>query len=93
MMQIYADVTGKEIRIAASRQAGALGSAIYAAVASGVYPTIAEAVSRMTRPYQKAYTPNPEDQARYETLYKEYMTLHDYFGGGGNAVMERLKGR
>ena len=93
MMQIYADVTGKEIRIAASRQAGALGSAIYAAVAAGVYQTIAEAVAHMTRPYQKAYTPNPENQARYEKLYAEYVTLHDYFGRGGNAVMERLKGR
>ncbi len=35
LMQIYADVLGKKIKIAASDQAAALGSAIYAALAAG----------------------------------------------------------
>ena len=93
MMQIYADVLGKEIRIAASKQAGALGSTIYAAVAAGIYPDIASAVRCMTRPCTRVYTPDPENQALYQKLYEEYVTLQDYFGRGGNAVMERLKGR
>ena len=39
------------------------------------------------------YTPKAENQAAYETLYEEYVLLHDYFGRGGNRVMERLHAR
>ena len=35
LMQIYADVTGREFRVAASAQAPALGSAMFGAVAAG----------------------------------------------------------
>ena len=37
------------------------------------------------------YRPIPVNQAIYETLFSEYVTLHDYFGRGGNDVMKRLK--
>ena len=37
------------------------------------------------------YMPNPENVAAYELLYQEYSRLHDYFGRGENAVMDRLK--
>lgn len=92
MMQIYADVTGKEIRIAASSQAGALGSAICAATAAGVYPSMQTAAKAMSGPYIRTYRPIAENQAVYHRLYAEYKTLHDYFGRGGNPVMERLRG-
>ena len=92
MMQIYADVTGKEIRIAGSTQAGALGSAIYASVAAGLYADVKEAAERMGREDKCVYRPIPENQASYDKLYAEYKTLHDYFGRGGNRVMERLNG-
>jgi L-ribulokinase len=37
------------------------------------------------------YIPIPENVAAYEELFREYRTLHDYFGRGSNDVMHRLK--
>ena len=92
MMQIYADVTGREIRIAGSAQAAALGSAILAAAAAGAFPTVKEAAAAMSCVRQDlCYRPDPEAHARYEELYAEYVLLHDYFGRGENDVMKRLK--
>lgn len=95
MMQIYADVTNKEIRISSSKQAPALGSALFAAVAAGKegggYDTIEEAAEKMARLQDKVYVPNPENVEAYDKLYKEYKILHDYFGKGENDVMKRLK--
>ena len=90
MMQIYADVLNREIRIAGTAQAGALGSAIYASVAAKVYPTVADAAQKISKPDLKVYKPNVENHQLYSKLYAEYKILHDYFGKGGNRVMERL---
>jgi L-ribulokinase len=95
MMQIYADVTGMEIRIAASSQAPAVGSAMFAAVAAGKarggYDSITDAALEMGRVLDRVYRPIAENVAMYDRLYKEYETLHDYFGRGANDVMKRLK--
>ena len=91
LMQIYADVTGRTFSVAASRQAPALGSAIFAAVAAGVYDSIVEASERMTEPSQEAYVPDEGRRSAYEPLYREYLRLHDLFGRGGDDVMRRLK--
>ena len=94
LMQIYADVTGRTIRVAASRQASALGAAIHAAVAAGPeaggYAATAEASARMARLQEGAYVPDPENRAIYDRLYAEYRILYDHFGRGGNDVMKRL---
>ncbi|MBO5203429.1 MAG: ribulokinase [Clostridia bacterium] len=89
MMQIYADVLGKELCVAGTTQAGALGSAIYASVAAGIYPDVVTAAAHMSRPPIKSYTPIPENVSVYNTLYGEYRRLYDYFGKE-NQVMERL---
>lgn len=95
MMQIYADVTNKEIRISSSKQAPALGAALFGAVAAGAarggYDTIESASMQMSRLQEKVYTPNVEDVKRYDMLFQEYKILHDYFGKGENDVMKRLK--
>jgi L-ribulokinase len=90
LMQIYADVLNKPIVVGDSAQSGARGSAIYAAVAAGKFATIQEAARHYARPNKGSYTPIPENVALYEKLYQEYKLLHDYFGRGGNAVMDRL---
>ncbi len=90
LMQIYADVLDKKIGVCQSTQAAALGSAIYAAAAAGVYSDIAGAAAAMGTPVTKFYHPNEHDHRAYEKLYKEYILLHDYFGKGGNDVMKRL---
>ena len=89
LMQIYADVTGRNIRLTEVKQAASVGSAIYASVAAGVYPNIVEAAERMAKPTVKIYTPNPDNHAVYTKLYEEYKKLHDYFGIE-NDVMRNL---
>ncbi|MCK5758685.1 MAG: ribulokinase [Clostridiales bacterium] len=95
MMQIYADVTGMEIKIAKSDQSPALGSAMFGAVAAGAdkggYDTIFEAAAAIGGVKDKSYKPNNENSKIYNKLYAEYETLHDYFGRGENDVMKRLK--
>ena len=95
MMQIYADVTGMEIKIAKSDQSPALGSAMFGAVAAGAdkggYDTIFEAAAAIGGVKDKTYKPNIKNSKTYNKLYTEYKTLHDYFGRGENDVMKRLK--
>jgi L-ribulokinase len=91
LLQIYADVTGKPIYLAGSAQAPALGSAMHAAVAAGIYPTIEAAAQVMGKLHETVIYPIREHRAPYERLYVEYTTLYDYFGRGANDVMKRLK--
>ena len=90
LMQIYADVLNREISVFATDQAGALGSAIYAAVAGGVYETITAAAKTLSVKPMKSYRPISENVRAYNVLYDEYVRLYDYFGQGGNDVMRRL---
>lgn len=95
LMQIYADVTGREIRVSASEQTPALGSAMFGAVAAGRtaggYDSIFEAARRMARLKEEIYRPIAEHKTVYDEIYAEYARLHDYFGRGENDVMKRLK--
>lgn len=91
LRQIYADVTGRPLRLAGSPQAPALGSAMHAAVAAKVYPTIHEAAEKMGKLKELVVEPIPENQAIYDKLYAEYKTLYSYFGRGANDAMKRLK--
>jgi len=95
LMQIYADVTGRRIRVSASSQTPALGSAMWAAVAAGArhggYDTIEDAAVRMAHLRDGAYEPEAEHHATYDRLYREYVRLHDYFGRGENDVMKTLR--
>ena len=90
-MQIYADVLGMPIHVAAAEQGPALGSAIFGAVAAGVYATPADAARTMGAASKKVYQPIEKNALIYEQLYREYRILHDYFGRGENDVMKRLK--
>ena len=92
IMQIYADVTGREIRIVSSAQSGAVGSAILAAAAAGAFPSVKEAAAAMGGVRETpVYVPDPEARKAYDLLYAEYTLLHDTFGRGENDVMKRLK--
>ncbi|MBT3318562.1 MAG: ribulokinase [Clostridia bacterium] len=94
IMQIYSDVTNREIRISASPQAPALGAAMFGAVAAGAdrggFDTISEIAQKFGKIKDVVYKPIPENVAVYAKLYEEYKTLHDYFGKE-NDVMKRLK--
>lgn len=92
MMQIYADVLNREVKIAQSAQSGAFGSAMYAAVAAGLYASVTEAADALASKDYKLYTPDPENAAKYESLYREYLELSEYFSTQ-NKIMERLRER
>jgi L-ribulokinase len=91
LMQIYADVLRLPLSLIGSEQGPALGSAIHAAVAAGAYPDVPTASSAMGRLERAVYTPIAANADRYDELFAEYATLHDYFGRGSNDVMRRLK--
>ncbi|HEY5156943.1 MAG TPA: ribulokinase [Anaerolineales bacterium] len=95
LMQIYADVTGREIKVSASKQAPALGAAMFGAVAAGGaaggYASIYDAAQNMAHLKAETFKPIPDNQKVYEKLFAEYLRLHDYFGRGENNVMKTLK--
>ncbi len=90
-MQIYADVLNMPVRVIDCAQGGALGSAIMAAVAAGIYESAQEAIAAMAAPVLRVYEPAKDDASVYQMLYEEYVRLHDLFGRGENDVMKRLK--
>jgi L-ribulokinase len=83
LMQIYADITGRPMKVSRSEQTPALGAAIFGAVAAGKnvggYATVEEAERRMTG-VRTTYLPDPKRHAVYVRLYTLYRTLHDAFG-------------
>lgn len=96
LMQIYADVTGREIKLARELRIGsALGAAMHAAVAAGPaaggHADIHAAARAMAGLHRRSHRPRAEHHAVYNRLFAEYQTLHDYFGRGANPVMKRLK--
>ena len=91
LMQIYADVLGREIAVGASTQAPALGAAMFGAVAGGKYESIIDASRHVTRPSTVVFSPSAGAHAVYDQLYAEYVRLHDLFGRGGDQAMRNLK--
>jgi L-ribulokinase len=95
VMQIYADVTGRPMKVSRSAQTCALGSAIAAAVVAGVHKDYATAIKRMTGLKPKVFKPNAKAHATYRQLYVLYKDLHDAFGtrnwkGNLHGVMKQL---
>jgi len=95
LMQIYADVTGRELAVAASKQTPALRAAMFGAVTAGAeaggYATIVEASAAMAQLAPEPFRPDGAAREAYDELYAEYVRLHDLFGRGGEDVMKRLK--
>ncbi len=90
IMQIYSDVTDREINIAKSTQTGCLGSAMHAAVAAGYYKDIKEAAKYMSHLKSKKFIPDKSNVIIYNKLYEQYLRLHDYFGLPENSEMKTL---
>jgi len=84
VMQIYADVMNRPMKISRSSQTPALGAAIAAAVVAGEenggYSGFEQAVEEMTGIMDTVFTPIPEHVKIYEKMYGLYKTLHDAFG-------------
>ena len=97
LMQIYADVFNRSMKISRSPQACALGAAIFGAVAGGVYSNTGAAQKRMAGAKPKVYKPNKVRARVYAELYTIYKDMHDAFGtarfkGRLNGAMKKLIG-
>ena len=95
VMQIYADVTGRPMKISRSAQTCALGAAIFGAVVGGAYASVEQAQRKMTGTKPNYYRPRKAAVEVYSQLYTLYRTLHDAFGtstysGQLNQVMKAL---
>jgi L-ribulokinase len=84
LMQIYADVANREMKIARSAQTCALGAAIAAAVVGGGrgggYNNFEDAQAAMCGLRETVYKPIAENHGVYQQLYVLYKQLHDAFG-------------
>ncbi|TAH02009.1 MAG: ribulokinase [Sphingobacteriales bacterium] len=75
VMQTMADVLGMPIKIHKAEHTCAIGAAMFAAVASGIYPTIQQAMLAMGSGFDTEYLPNPALQTVYQARYQKYITL------------------
>lgn len=78
VMQTLANVLNMPIKIVESEQACALGAAICAATAAGVYPTMAAAQTAMASGYDATFHPQQDRVAVYKKLYQKYLALGDF---------------
>jgi L-ribulokinase len=81
VMQVMADVLNMSIRVARSEQTVALGAAMFAAVAAGIYESIEAAQQKMGAGFDAVYEPIPENAEKYRTLYDAYGQLGDFVEG------------
>jgi L-ribulokinase len=78
VMQIVADILGLEIKVVESEQACALGAAMFAAVAAGIYSSVGDAQKAMNSGFCRTYIPDMNRHKQYAVFYKKYTELGDY---------------
>lgn len=74
-MQTLSDVLNMPIKVCRTDQACALGAAMFAATAAGIYPTIEEAQAAMNSGYAAEYRPNAKNVVEYQKMYEKYCNL------------------
>ena len=77
-MQMMADVMQMPIRIHQFEHTCALGAAMFAATAAGIYPNVEEAMAAMGGGFDKEYFPDPEKAALYQNRYEQYASLGNF---------------
>ncbi|HHU89080.1 MAG TPA: ribulokinase, partial [Spirochaetales bacterium] len=77
-MQILADVTGRAIHVTSDDQAPAIGAAVFASVAAGLYSDVPTAQQALCAPVGRVHQPNLERKKVYDKLYKDYISLGEY---------------
>jgi L-ribulokinase len=78
VMQTVADALNMKIKVARSEQTCALGAAMFAAVAAGIYPTVKHAQKAMGQGFEKEYRPNARNANKYQAQYGKYSRLADF---------------
>lgn len=82
IMQTLANVLNKPIKIAESDQAPALGAAIYASVAAGIYPDVISASKQLGSPFEAEYLPDPTQIQSYQVQMESYSKLATFIEHG-----------
>lgn len=97
IVQLYADVLGRPVRVCASDQASAFGAAAIGISAASPavtgYGSLEQIVRTLGRTGDTLTMPDAEQSARYELLYADYLEMHRLFGRGGSEIMHRLTRR
>jgi len=78
IMQMMADVMNMPIRIHKSEQTCALGAAMFAATASGIYPRVEEAMQEMGQGFDVEYHPDGKRANIYKKRYKQYLETGEF---------------
>ncbi|MBV9987632.1 MAG: ribulokinase [Chitinophagaceae bacterium] len=82
IMQMMADVMNMPIRIHKSEQTCALGAAMFAATAAGIYPKVETAMQAMGQGFERVYKPDAARNAIYEKRYEQYRRLGTFIEQG-----------
>lgn len=94
LVQVYADVLNRKIKVSETTQACAFGAAILGVAASSKeitgYKSLAEIAEKIGKSKGTMFYPDKENVGIYERLYAEYKTLSEYFADGANDVMKHL---
>jgi len=95
IMQIYADIVGKDIILTAMPQTSALSSGIFAAVAAGSerggYDDFETAAKNMVKPPKCVYHPIGANVKAYQPLFELYKEMHDLMGRDENSPLKKLR--
>lgn len=89
IMQMMSDVMNMPIRIHRSEQTCALGAAMFAATAAGIYSRVEEAMETMGQGFDAEYSPNPELVGIYEKRYQQYKKFGSFIEEQVKATIEK----
>jgi L-ribulokinase len=78
IMQMLADVLNMPVKVHKSEQTCALGAAMFAATAAGIYSQVEHAMQAMGTGFEKTYYPNQEKVDLYQNRYQKYLSLGNY---------------
>jgi len=94
IMQIFTDITGRNIEVSRSSQTCALGAAMFGATAAGYFEKV-EAAQKQMAGTKTGYSPDPQNKKIYDKLFTIYKAMHDNFGiegtiAGMSNIMKNL---
>ncbi len=91
LMQLFADISGLEVRVPAPSEVAARGAALFAGVAAGTFADIQAAVGATRPELARTYVPEAAVKPLYDELYSIYRSLHDLLGRSHVELLHRLK--
>jgi L-ribulokinase len=87
VMQTLSDVLNMPIKVCKTDQACALGAAMFAATAAGLYPKVEDAQKAMGSGFATEYRPNAENALLYREIYKKYIQLGAFSEAATNEAL------